>query len=47
MEGNKTRLVAGNKVIQNIAILLHDAVFKYENVFNEVRSSQLGAVGEL
>ena len=41
------RFVAGNKVIQNVFCCTTLYSFKYKNVFNEFRSPQLGAVGQL
>ena len=41
------RFVAGNKVIQNVFCCMTLYSFKYENVFNEVRFPQQGAVGQL
>ena len=41
------RFVAGNKVIQNVFCCMALYSFKYKNVFNEVRSPHLGAVGQL
>ena len=44
MEGNQTRFVARNEVIQSVFCCTTLYSFKYENVLNEVRFPQLGAV---
>ena len=47
MKGNKTRFLAGNKVIKNVFCCMTLYSFKYENIFDVARSPQLGAVSQL
>ena len=47
VKGNKMRFVAGNKVIQSVFCCMTLYSFKHENIFDVVRSLQLGAVSPL